>query len=84
MVGEDFLEKYEGMTSAFRRRNKSLLESFNYIDGKNTISDIYGAIQAGLWSGGYPSSPYTHISFEELANYFQLLKDTQVIEFKNN
>lgn len=83
ILGEDFLEKYNGLSSAFRHRNKSLQMSFNLIDGKNTIADIYEAVQEELWSGDYPDSPYSSLSFELLISYFQMLKDAHVIDFKN-
>lgn len=82
ILGKDFLEKYKGLSSAFWHRNKGLEMSFNLIDSKNTIADIHEAVQEELWSGDYPLSPYSSLSFELLTSYFQLLKDAHVIDFK--
>lgn len=81
--GEDYSQKYEGLNTAFRRRNKGLLDSFNYVDGQNTLSDIYWAVQSELWTGDYPASPYYSLSFELLKSYFQAFKNAGIVELKN-
>lgn len=82
-LGKNFFDKYKALQPLFQRRNKALQESFNYIDGRRTIADIFEAVQAELWSSGYPASLSYYASFEEMTNYFQLLKDAGVIEFRN-
>jgi hypothetical protein len=81
-LGPKFLEKYKGIKSAFQRRNKSIQQSFDLIDGHSTLGEIYDTLEAELWSTNTPRSPYTYLTFEEIANYFQLLRDAQVIDFR--
>jgi hypothetical protein len=81
-LGAKFLEKYKGVGSAFQHRNRGIQESFNFINGQNSVSDIYQALEAELWSEDYKPSPYTYLSFEAMTSYFQLLQDAKVISFK--
>jgi len=78
-LGDDYNERYKDVISVLRR--KGLKDSFNYIDGQRTIVDIYNAVQAELWSGNYTERYY--VSFENMANYFRMLKDAGIITFKN-
>lgn len=80
ILGEDFLKKYKGVRRSFRYGNAGYYETLNYIDGQNTVADIYQAVQAELWSGNY--SAYHYLSIEEMTAYLRLLKDARVIDFK--
>jgi len=80
ILGEDFLKKYKGVRRSFRYGNAGYYETLNYIDGQNTVADIYQAVQAELWSGDY--SAYHYLSIEEMTAYLRLLKDARVIDFK--
>lgn len=79
-LGEDFLKKYPGVRASFRYGHVGYYETLNYIDGQNTVADIYEALQAELWSEDY--SPGHDLSFEEMSDYLRLLADAQVIELK--
>jgi hypothetical protein len=80
LLGEDYLNKYKGVRRSYKYGNVGYYETLNYIDGKNTVADIFDAVQAELWSGGYSASH--HLSFEEMSNYLRMLKDAQVINFR--
>lgn len=80
VLGEKYMENYPGFMDAYRHGSKGLKDSFNYIDGKKTVTEIYDAVCAELWSGDYHSR--RSISFEGMTNYLRLLKDAHVIEFK--
>ncbi len=77
-IGEDFLKKYPGVRSRFNYGNVGYYETLNYIDGKNTISDIYEAVEAELWSGGYDEDQ--HLTFEETVEYIRMLKEAHVVD----
>ena len=79
-LGLDFLKKYKGVRNSFRYGNVGYYEALNYIDGKNTIADIYDALQAELWSEDYSAEHV--LAPEELTNYLEMLKDAGVIEFR--
>ena len=81
-LGDDFLDKYEGIRAAFSKRSLALKEGFNTIDGIKTMSAIFDAVQAALWSQGYETAAFHQASFKEFAGYFQLLKDAGVVDFK--
>ncbi|UCC39687.1 MAG: DUF4910 domain-containing protein [Candidatus Aminicenantes bacterium] len=74
-LGEDFADRYKGVGSVLWM--KTLKDCFNYIDGQRTVVDIYEAVQAELWCGGY--SQRYQVSFEVATNYFQMLKDANII-----
>jgi len=78
-LGEDFLTKYKGVRGSIKYGNVGYYEAMNFINGRNSFADIYEGIQAELWSGDY--SPYHTLSFEEMINFFRMLKDAQVITF---
>ncbi len=80
-LGEKFIEKYKALSLEMLFSNKSIHETFNYIDGRNTLADIYEAIQAEHWSEGY--SARHSLTFEQMSDYIRLLKDTLIIDFKN-
>ena len=50
------------------------------MDGRNTVTEIFKAVQAELWSESYSTRHY--FSFEEMIDYFRLLKNVHIIEFK--
>jgi aminopeptidase YwaD len=79
MLGKDFLSKYQGVKSSIHYGHVGYYETLNYIDGQNSIADIYQAVQAELLSGGYSS--YHQMSFEEMSNFMRLLKDGRVIDY---
>jgi len=80
-LGEKFIERYKALSLDTLFNNKSIHETFNYIDGRNTLADIYEAIQAERWSEGY--SARQSLTFEQMSDYIRLLKDSQIIDFKN-
>jgi hypothetical protein len=79
LLGEDFLTRYKGVRPSFKYGNVGYYETLNFIDGRNTVPEIYKAIQSELWSEDY--SPYHSLSFEEMVSYISLLKDAKVIDF---
>lgn len=79
MLGENFLDKYEGMRSLLQRRSMALKE--NYINGVRSVAEMWEAVQAEMWSLGYSSSAYYQATFKEFTTYFQMLKDARVIDF---
>lgn len=81
ILGDDFLKKYQGVRSSFRYGNVGYYETMNYIDGHNTIAEIFSAVQAELWSEGYAARNF--MTFQETVNYLRMLKDARVIEFKD-
>jgi len=80
MLGDDYLKKYKDVRPSFRYGNVGYYETLNYIDGQNSIADIFEAVQAELWSKDY-SKPH-FLTFEEMSSYLRMLKDAQVIDFK--
>ena len=80
MLGEDYLKKYKGVRLSFRYGNVGYYETLNFINGQNTIADIYRAVQAELWSEDYPA--FHSLTLEETTNYLQMLSDAQVIDLK--
>jgi hypothetical protein len=82
VIGKDFLDRYEGLHSAFYRRNNALQESFNFIDGQRTLGEIYNMVKAGVWSAGYSNLPYYLISPEVFWSYFRLLTDAKIISYQ--
>ncbi|MGA2363612.1 MAG: DUF4910 domain-containing protein [Candidatus Aminicenantales bacterium] len=80
-LGEKFIEKYKSLSLQKLFDDKSTHEVFNYIDGQNTIAEIYEAIQAERWSEGHFA--LDSLTFEEMLDYVRLLKDAQIIGFKN-
>jgi hypothetical protein len=80
MLGEDYLKKYKGVRLSFRYGNVGYYETLNFINGQNTIADIYRAVQAELWSEDYPA--FHSLTLEETTSYLQMLSDAQVIDLK--
>ena len=80
-LGEGFLTRYKGVRGSIKYGNVGYYEALNYIDGKNTVADIYEAIQAELWSRDY--SAYHYLTFEEMTNFFRMLRDAGVITFSS-
>jgi aminopeptidase YwaD len=80
ILGEDFLSRGNGLQAAFRTRSKGLLESFNFIDGKRSLAEIYDAVQSEIWSSEYLRED--SFSPELMDAYFRLLKDARVIQFR--
>jgi hypothetical protein len=80
-LGEDFLKKYKGLRSSIKYGNAGYYETLNYIDGQNSVADIYKAVQAELWSGGYPI--FHSLSLEETTEFFHLLRDAGIIKLLN-
>jgi hypothetical protein len=80
-LGEKYIEKYKALSVDMLFSNRSIHETFNYIDGRNTLADIYEATQAEHWSEGY--SARHSLTFEQMSDYIRLLKDTEIIDFKN-
>jgi len=79
-LGEDFLDKYKGVRPDFVYGNVGYYETLNYVDGHNTLEDIFEAVQAELWSEDYPTDH--SLGFEETAQYINMLKDAGVLELK--
>lgn len=79
-LGDDFLKKYPGVRSSIKYGNVGYYETLNYIDGRNSVADIFRALEAELWSGDYPSSH--QLGFEEFLNFFRLLEDAGVVTLK--
>jgi aminopeptidase YwaD len=79
LLGKDFLEKYPGVKSSIRYGHVGYYETLNYINGQNSVADIYLAVQAELMSGGYSS--YHQMTVEEMSNFLRLLKDGRVIDY---
>jgi aminopeptidase YwaD len=79
-LGEDFLKEYPGVRSSIKYGNVGYYEAVNYIDGRNSVADIFRAVEAELWSEDY--SLYHQLKFEELVNFFRLLEDAGVIAMK--
>jgi hypothetical protein len=80
-LGEDFLKKYAGVRSSIKYGNVGYYEALNYIDGRNSLADIFRALEAELWSEDYPSSH--RLGLEEFLNFFRLLEDAGVVVFKS-
>ncbi|UCC38699.1 MAG: DUF4910 domain-containing protein [Candidatus Aminicenantes bacterium] len=78
-LGEGFLTKYKGVRGSIKYGNVGYYEAMNYVDGKNTVADIYEAVHSELWSGDY--SAYHYLTFEEMTNFFKMLRDADVITF---
>jgi aminopeptidase YwaD len=76
-LGEDFLKKYAGVRSSIKYGNIGYYEALNYVDGRNSLADIFRALDAELWSGDYPSSH--RLGSEEFLNFFRLLRDAGVL-----
>lgn len=79
-LGDSFIEKYKPLTITQLYSSKGIIETFNYIDGRNTIAAIHEAVEAELWSEGYSASHM--LSIEELRGYLRLLQDAGVIDIK--
>jgi aminopeptidase YwaD len=79
-LGQDFLKKYPGVRSSIKYGNVGYYEALNYIDGRNSVADIFRAVEAELWSGDYSS--YHQLKFEEFVNFFRLLADAGVVAMK--
>ncbi len=79
-LGEDFLDKYKGVRPDFVYGNVGYYETLNYVDGHNALEDIFGAVQAELWSEDY--SIDHSLSFEETAQYINMLKDAGVLTLR--
>ena len=79
-LGEDFLKKYD-VSPSFRYGNVGYYETLNYVDGTNSILDIYKATQAELLSGNYSFRHF--LTLEETNKYLVMLKDSGVIFFKH-
>jgi hypothetical protein len=79
-LGEDFLNKYPGVRRSIKYGNVGYYEALNFIDGRNSVADIFRAVEAELWSGDYSS--YHQLRFEEIVNFFRLLDDAGVIDMK--
>lgn len=79
-LGEDFLMNYPGVRSSIKYGNVGYYEALNYVDGRNSVADIFRAVEAELWSCDYSS--FHQLGFEELLNFFRLLEDADVIDMK--
>ncbi len=79
-LGEDFLSRYKQVRPDFSYGNVGYYETLNYVDGRNSLEDIYRAVQAELWSEDYSADH--SLSFEETAAYIQMLKDAGVLDLK--
>jgi len=79
VLGEDFLEKYD-VSPSFRYGNVGYYETLNYVDGTDSIWDIYKATQAELLSGNYSSRHF--LTLEETNRYLIMLKDSGIIYFR--
>jgi hypothetical protein len=78
-LGEDFLKKYD-VSPSFRYGSVGYYETLNYVDGTNSILDIYHAVQAELLSGDY--EPRHFLTLEETYEYLKMLRDSGVIHFR--
>lgn len=78
-LGENFLKKY-GVSPYFRYGNVGYYETLNYVDGKNSILDIYRSVQAELHSGNYSTRHY--LTLKETYEYLKMLKDSGVVYFR--
>jgi len=79
-LGEGFLSKYPNVRPDFVYGNVGYYETLNYVDGHNTVEDIFQAVASELWSGDYSSDH--SLTLDETTQYVQMLKDAGVLEFK--
>ncbi len=79
-LGEDFLNRYKKVRPDFNYGNVGYYETLNYVDGRNSLEDVYQAVQAELWSEDYSADH--SLSFEETSEYLQMLKDAGVLDLK--
>jgi hypothetical protein len=80
LLGKDFLDRYPKVKPSIRYGHVGYYETLNYMDGQNSVMDIYRAVDAELTSGGY--SPYHRLNIEEMSNFLRLLKDGNVIDYQ--
>lgn len=79
VLGREKLDSF-GLNPNFSYGIIGYTEAHNFIDGKNSILEIYQATSAELWSEGYPA--YHDISLSEVASYIRMLEAAQVISIK--
>jgi hypothetical protein len=75
-LGREKLASYK-LRSGFDYSLMGYAEARNFIDGKRSILEIYQAVEAELWSEGYPQAQ--KMTLDETARYIDMLEAAGLI-----
>ena len=76
VLGKEKLESF-GLAPDFSYGHVGYTEAQNFIDGRRSVLGIFQAVDAELWSEGYPAAHA--VTLREVASYMRMLEAAKVI-----